>query len=124
MGAEGRARRDGGRPGGRRFRAGRAHDLEPFADPSGQLTLPAAGKSGQIYLIVNCYFDETRLGISLHLIDDDFDHGDIVMQQDFELEPPVSRRAIEHKAASLGAELFLQALDSHDDPGWQLIQQR
>ena len=67
--------------------------------------------------------DETRFGVSLHLIDDEFDRGDIVLQQDFELEPPVSRRRIEKRAARLGAELFLQALDSHARPGWQLIRQ-
>ena len=67
--------------------------------------------------------DETRFGVSLHLIDDEFDRGDIVLQQDFALEPPVSRRRIEKRAARLGAELFLRALDSHLRSGWQLSKQ-
>ena len=56
---------------------------------------------------------ERNLGVTLHLLDDRFDHGDIVGQIKFESEPGRSSRAkIEKRCAKEGVELFVDALNT------------
>ena len=50
-------------------------------------------------------------GVSLHLLDASFDHGDLVAQAGFSMRPEQrNREAIEARAAALGADLFIEAL--------------
>ncbi len=67
---------------------------------------------------------ESRLGVSLHLINDEFDAGDIILQRGFELVAPVTRQAIELAAAANGVDLFIRALRTFHQPGWQPIPQQ
>ena len=67
---------------------------------------------------------DRNFGISLHLLDEAVDHGDIVAQSGFSLEGMGSdmgdeRQAIEHRAARLGAQLFIRAVNEYDS-GWNL----
>ena len=67
---------------------------------------------------------EPNLGVSLHLLDDNFDTGDIVKQVGFNLEQSQYRPYfIENKAAELGVELFIQAVEQYDVSGWDLTAQ-
>ena len=61
-----------------------------------------------------------RFGVSLHLLDEQFDHGDIIAQA--ELGEGVAERAdIEPRLAELGALLFIDALRAW--PDWQPVPQ-
>ena len=71
---------------------------------------------------------DRHFGISLHLLDEAVDRGDIVAQTGFTLEDigdnmgddiSDERQAIEHRAARLGGQLFIQAVSEYDS-GWQL----
>lgn len=64
-----------------------------------------------------------NFGISLHLIGETYDSGDIVLQQSLGQGLINQRDVIEKIAAEKGAELFMQAMNSFDNPGWQPIQQ-
>ncbi|MDJ0833318.1 MAG: formyltransferase family protein [Gammaproteobacteria bacterium] len=66
---------------------------------------------------------ESRFGVSLHLLSAQIDAGDIILQQGFQLRPPVTRQAIERQAASIGADLFIRAVSSYHQPGWQPLPQ-
>jgi methionyl-tRNA formyltransferase len=62
---------------------------------------------------------ELRLGVSLHLLSQRFDAGDIIARA--RLPRPggkVSRETIEREAARLGARLFIDALKGYD-AGWR-----
>ncbi len=51
------------------------------------------------------------LGVSLHLLDARFDHGDIVGQDEFQLAPTQRHRAaIESEAARRGVDLLVEAM--------------
>ena len=53
---------------------------------------------------------ERRFGVTLHLLDDRFDHGDIVAQAEFELDAKnPDRDQVEQCCAERGVELFLEA---------------
>ena len=53
---------------------------------------------------------ETRTGVSLHLINDEMDAGDIVLQTEVPLRPGMRGRAIDAKLGEFGAKLFLEAM--------------
>lgn len=54
---------------------------------------------------------ERRFGVTLHLLGDRFDHGDIVAQAGFEADPAkTGAEQIEKTCAQLGAGLFVDAL--------------
>jgi methionyl-tRNA formyltransferase len=63
------------------------------------------------------------LGVSLHLLNEAYDCGDIVLQQAVSVET-ASYQAIESTCAIHGADLFIRALQSFSDPGWTLVQQQ
>ncbi len=67
---------------------------------------------------------ESRFGVSLHLISDEIDVGDIILQRGFELQAPPTRQTIELTAAINGAELFIRALRSYRQPGWLPLAQQ
>jgi len=53
---------------------------------------------------------EVKTGITLHLLNDEFDAGDVVIQSEVALRPGMRGRAIETKLGEFGARLFLEAL--------------
>ena len=66
---------------------------------------------------------EAHPGVSLHLLNAEFDQGDIVAQA--ELEPGQAgndRSSLERRCARLGSELFIDALNGYD-AGWNLVPQ-
>jgi len=66
---------------------------------------------------------EKHTGVSLHLLNSQFDQGDIVAQA--ELKPGQGdddRTSLERRCAMLGSELFIDALNGYD-AGWNLIPQ-
>jgi len=65
---------------------------------------------------------ESIFGITLHLLDQRFDHGDIIAQA--ELSGPVvprQRSILERHCAGRGAELFVEAVACY--PGWKPVAQ-
>ncbi len=57
---------------------------------------------------------ENQLGVSLHVLDQDFDTGPIVKQVGFELDKKsYNRENIEYQAAKLGAALFIQVIENN-----------
>lgn len=64
-----------------------------------------------------------NFGISLHLLNNEFDTGDIVLQQTIEIQLQTEKKVIEIKAATQGAALFIKAINSYKHPGWTLIKQ-
>jgi len=67
---------------------------------------------------------EQSLGVSLHLLDQGFDTGDKVKQTGFKLEPiHYSENNIEIRAAELGVDLFIEAIELFNYPGWKLKRQ-
>jgi len=68
--------------------------------------------------------NEQNLGVSLHLLDDGYDTGDIVSQAGFELEQSQYRQNnIEDMAAKLGVKLYIEAVGQFDIQGWNIIEQ-
>lgn len=63
-------------------------------------------------------------GISLHLLTEHFDEGDIVLQKGLSLGANPSASDINKVAAIQGANLFVQAIRSYHHPGWALISQQ
>ncbi len=63
---------------------------------------------------------DPEFGVTLHLLDADFDHGDIVAQAP--IEAAARRTTLERRCAARGAELFVAAATSFDD-GWSLRRQ-
>ena len=66
---------------------------------------------------------QTHFGVSLHLLDQRFDRGDIVAQAEL-IEPPPNptRSQLEQDCARLGSKLFIDALNSYD-AGWRPLHQ-
>jgi len=63
---------------------------------------------------------EKNFGVSLHLLSQRFDQGDIVSQARLVLENKFpNRELIETQAARIGANLFMKAIDDFDGPGWR-----
>lgn len=67
--------------------------------------------------------NDNNFGISLHLINETFDAGDIVLQQALQIDQVPEKINIEIKAAKKGADLFVLAINTYKNPGWQLIRQ-
>jgi methionyl-tRNA formyltransferase len=66
---------------------------------------------------------EPHPGVSLHLLNSQFDQGDIVAQAELEPEPTdCDRASLERRCALLGSELFIGALNGYD-AGWNLLPQ-
>lgn len=53
---------------------------------------------------------EAKTGVSLHLISDEIDAGDIILQTEVPLRPGMRGRAIDNKLGEFAAKLFLEAL--------------
>ncbi len=66
---------------------------------------------------------EKKTGVTLHLLNQHFDQGDIVLQKRLPLGTKATRGSIEQASAKIGAELFIEALKSYDEPGWKLTPQ-
>ena len=62
-------------------------------------------------------------GISLHLMNERFDEGDIVLQQPLTIQKDTQYEEIEAMAAEAGADLFIHAMNIFDDPGWSPVKQ-
>ncbi len=63
---------------------------------------------------------EVQHGVSLHLLNDNFDEGDIVAQSELSSSRPYTdRTSLENDCAQLGSKLFIDALNDYD-AGWQL----
>ena len=60
-----------------------------------------------------------HFGISLHLLNDAYDTGDLVSQQSLSV-PDGSYQQIEKACARIGAQLFIEAVKTYDHPGWSL----
>lgn len=61
---------------------------------------------------------DRRFGVSLHLLDQRFDHGDIVAQAALPALPANHNRAvIEQECARVGVDLFIDAMSSY--PRWR-----
>lgn len=64
---------------------------------------------------------EKKWGVSLHLLNQKFDQGDIVCQAPLGLDPEVEfpeRELIEDQAALTGVKLFSKAIKSFGGPDW------
>ena len=61
---------------------------------------------------------EKSLGVSLHLLNDDFDCGELVESRGFAQPPNLNRSLIEKQAAILGAKMFLDACKNFGGPEW------
>jgi methionyl-tRNA formyltransferase len=67
---------------------------------------------------------ETKLGVTLHLLNDKFDQGDIVAQAAFELaETEMDLARLQQDCAILGVELFIEATNKFAGEDWQPIPQ-
>ncbi len=61
---------------------------------------------------------EVQPGVSLHLLSDNFDEGDIVAQSGLSrTRPYTDRTSLENDCAQLGSQLFIDALNDYD-AGW------
>ncbi|MDH5356216.1 MAG: formyltransferase family protein [Gammaproteobacteria bacterium] len=61
---------------------------------------------------------ERNLGVSLHLLSDKFDSGDIIKKAKFDRPKNPDREAIEQQAAELGARLFIESCQEYGSPKW------
>ena len=67
---------------------------------------------------------EKELGVSLHLLSQEFDQGDIVDQAGLELGTKFpGRELIETQAARVGTHLFMKAINDFGGPDWRLRSQ-
>ena len=55
--------------------------------------------------------EDDEFGVSLHILSEEFDSGDIVKQTRISVESPHNRSGIERNAALAGVDLFIQAMD-------------
>lgn len=70
--------------------------------------LPAyRGPSPGYWLLRN---GERRTGVTIHLMDEQFDSGDILMQQAFEIPEGITPGALEQRCAALGGPLLAQVV--------------
>jgi len=68
--------------------------------------------------------EDYNFGITLHLLDGQFDKGDIVLQKSLNPGTPINRKYITHLTAQMGAQLFIEALSSYSTTGWTVIKQK
>ncbi|MFV2032368.1 MAG: formyltransferase family protein [Gammaproteobacteria bacterium] len=68
---------------------------------------------------------EVNLGVTLHLLSEHFDQGDILLQEklNFSGAPP-AKEELEIEAAKTGARLFIGAMKDYASPGWSPVKQR
>jgi len=67
---------------------------------------------------------ESIFGVTLHLLNAQFDRGDIVDQAEFAVTPAdAQRNLLEQRCAEIGVQLFLEAMERHAQ-GWELTVQR
>ena len=64
-----------------------------------------------------------HFGITLHLLNEQFDSGDIVLQKSLTKKNQYLRKDITHLCAETGALLFLEALKLYSTTGWTLTKQ-
>lgn len=63
--------------------------------------------------------NESHFGVTLHLLDEHFDHGDIIDQKRFEIAPRRRERAhLEQICAAQGVRLFIEAVGQFER-GWK-----
>lgn len=66
---------------------------------------------------------QSSFGVSLHLLSQQFDQGDIIAQAELgNLERPSDRPYLERCCAVLGAELFIAAVKQYEQ-GWEPVRQ-
>ncbi len=63
--------------------------------------------------------DDKIFGVSLHLLSDQFDTGDIVNQTTFDISGPPNHKSIEYRAAITGVDLYINATDVYDTNAWK-----
>lgn len=61
---------------------------------------------------------EKQLGVTLHLLSEEFDSGDIIASRQLPQPDKLERGEIERLAARLGAEMFIEACARFGGPGW------
>jgi len=67
---------------------------------------------------------QCRFGVSLHLLNQHFDQGDIIAQAELrDLDRPADRSSLEHRCAVLGSELFVAAVRQYEQ-GWKPVRQK
>jgi len=67
--------------------------------------------------------NQARFGVSLHLMNQRFDRGDIIAQAELaEPVPNPTRSWLEQQCARLGSKLFIDALNGYD-AGWRPLRQ-
>ena len=67
---------------------------------------------------------ETKLGVTLHLLNDKFDQGDIVAQAGFKVaDTELALDHLQRQCAILGVELFIHALNDFSGEGWRPVPQ-
>ena len=83
--------------------------------------LPAYRGADPISRQLEC--GEHRLGVSLHMLSQHFDRGDIVARSLISAAPSeLDRQGLERQTARRGCELFIDAINRYD-AGWQLQSQ-
>ncbi len=66
---------------------------------------------------------ESRFGVTLHLLNQHFDKGDIIAQAELaDVDENPDRLYLEHRSAVLGADLFIEAVKEYNQ-GWKPIRQ-
>ena len=64
-----------------------------------------------------------RYGVTLHLLNDRFDQGDIIAQAELtDIDGNPDQLQLERRCAKLGVELFIDAMKTHER-GWNLLPQ-
>jgi len=80
--------------------------------------LPHYRGADPVNVQLDCH--EQNLGVSLHLLSQVFDQGEIVGQDSLEFEIPIpGRELIETQAARVGTGLFVQAIGNFGSPQWK-----
>jgi methionyl-tRNA formyltransferase len=65
----------------------------------------------------------SSFGVTLHLLSEQFDRGDIIAQAALsDTDENADRACLEYRSATQGVELFIEAVKSHDR-GWKPIRQ-
>ncbi|MGD2055084.1 MAG: formyltransferase family protein [Gammaproteobacteria bacterium] len=68
--------------------------------------------------------EDRHFGVTLHLLDNQLDTGDIVDQQPFPVPDNATHDEIEMRAAEVGSDLFIDAIKHFHYPGWNLKRQQ
>jgi len=65
----------------------------------------------------------SSFGVTLHLLNEQFDRGDIIAQAALsDFDEKADRTCLEHRSATQGVELFIEAVKGYDH-GWKPIRQ-